>query len=142
MNIEVGQVLSLRIRFNNSGTISKNKHPYLVVGVDKESKLLEVAQIDSLAGKEYKAIIFGNLVIPYDNPLETVIDKDSYIQLDNTIKLAYFEDLTKHRRQIGKLSKDKLVMVLAAYKDYHKRYEIDENKVVNMDEDEIRNLNS
>ena len=34
--LEVGQVLSLRIRFNNSGTISKGKHPYLIVDIDED----------------------------------------------------------------------------------------------------------
>ena len=41
--IEVGQVLSLKIRFNNSGTVSTRKHPYLVVGINDEFGTVEVA---------------------------------------------------------------------------------------------------
>lgn len=29
----VGQVLSLKIRFNNNGDISRKKHPYLIMGI-------------------------------------------------------------------------------------------------------------
>lgn len=33
-SLEVGQVLSLKIRFNNTGQTAKARHPYLIVGVD------------------------------------------------------------------------------------------------------------
>lgn len=53
--IEVGQVLSLKMRFNNSGLISVTKHPYLVIEINDEFGTVEIAQLDSLKGKEYKA---------------------------------------------------------------------------------------
>ena len=34
--LEVGQVLSLRIRFNNAGDISQKRHPYLIMDIDEE----------------------------------------------------------------------------------------------------------
>ena len=34
--IEIGQVLSLKIRFNNSGAVASVSHPVLVIGVDKD----------------------------------------------------------------------------------------------------------
>ena len=77
--IEVGQILSLRIRFNNSGDISKSKHPYLVINVNEKFNFVEIAQIDSLEGKEHKALFKSNKVIFCTDPNETVIDKDSYI---------------------------------------------------------------
>ena len=49
--IEVGQVLSLKIRYNNSGNVSSVAHPYLVVGVNYELNVVEIAQLDSLNGK-------------------------------------------------------------------------------------------
>ena len=46
--IEIGQVLSLKIRFNNSGDVASVSHPLLVLNVDKEKNILEVAHIDSI----------------------------------------------------------------------------------------------
>lgn len=141
-DIVVGQTLSLRIRFNNAGVISTSKHPYLVVGIDNELNTVEIAQLDSLKGKEFKAAMRCNKTIFCDNPTETVIDRDSYVQLDNTIKVEYFETLSQYRRQTGTLSDAKLKDVLRAYKRYHDTHQIDENKNVYMDEAELRNLNS
>lgn len=141
MNIEVGQVLSLRMRFNNSGTISKGKHPYLVVGVDEDNKYVEIAQLDKLKGKEYKAASYANKVIYVDDPIETVIDQDSYIQNDNTMRLEYFEDLVLYRRQTDKLSKAKLDDVLKAYNNYHETHLIDEDKQVYITKAELLQLN-
>lgn len=64
--LEPGQVLSLRIRFNNTNEISARKHPYLIVEIDSEMRTVEIAQIDSLAGKEYKAMFRSNKVIYSD----------------------------------------------------------------------------
>lgn len=141
-DLEIGQVLSLKIRFNNLGAISQKRHPYLIIDIDQEYNAVEIAQIDSLAGKEYKAAMRSNKTIFCDEPDETVIDKDSYIQLDNTFKLEYFEDLKKFRRQRDKLSTAKLHDAAAAYRKYHDDHEISEGKNVYMDEAEIRSLNS
>lgn len=138
--LEVGQVLSLRIRFNNTGTISQKRHPYLIVAIDEEFSTVEIAQLDSLQGKEYKAAMRSNKVIYCDDPQETVIDKDSYIQMDNTLKIELYDGLIHFRRQADKLSTGKLQDVLFAYKKYHDCYEIDENKQVYMDKTELENL--
>lgn len=139
MSIEVGQVLSLVIRFNNSGDISATKHPYLVVEVNEDT--IEVAQLDSLGRKRYKAAFKENKLIVCDNPKETVIDRDSFIQMDNKITLEKFDDLVNYRRQTDKLSSQKLSDVLSAYRNYQDKNRLDENKIVYMDETEIRNLN-
>ena len=140
-DIIVGQVLSLKIRFNNNGVIAPKKHPYLVVEIDKTLGIVEIAQLDTLAGKEYKAARKSNKVIYCDNPFESVIDKDSYIQLDNSFQIEYFEGLTRYRRQTDTLSECKLAEVLAAYRKYHEENEIDEAKIVFMSKSEILRLN-
>lgn len=142
MEIEIGQVLSLRIRYNNSGTIANKKHPYLVVRINNDLNTIEIAQLDSLVGKLFKAAMKCNKTIFSDNPDEIVIDKDSYIQLDNTILVERYDDLCKYRRQEDKLSPEKLEDVLNAYNKYHHDYHIDENKQVYMAKDEIEDLNS
>lgn len=142
MDLEIGQVLSLRIRFNNSGDISSVKHPYLVIDIDDVIGVVEVAQIDSLEGKRYKAAFRSNKVLFCDNPPESVIDKDSYIQMDNKFTLELYNGLTQYRRQINKLSKDKLEDVLHAYRTFQENNELDENKIVYMEKDEIENLNN
>lgn len=140
--LEVGQVLGLRIRFNNSGDISSKKHPYLIVDVDNVMNIVEVLQMDSLAGKEYKAAFRSNKVIYSDNPYEPVVDKDSYVQLDNKFTLELYDGLTKYRRQTDKLSDGKLKDVIQAYRDYHANHHLDENKIVFMEQEELEELNS
>ena len=139
-DLEIGQVLSLKIRFNNEGVISRSRHPYLIVDIDTELNTVEIAQLDSLAGKEYKAAMRSNKVIYCDEPQEVVIDKDSYVQLDNTLKLELYDGLETYRRQTDKLSQEKLESVLQAYQKYHKDHEIDENKQVYMRQSELEGL--
>ena len=140
--VEVGQVITLKIRFNNQGVTSSRPHPYLVVARNNELGTIEIAQLDSLAGKEFKAAKKSNKTIFCDNPQETVIDKDSYIQLDNTFLIEDCIELeTRFRRQTDKLSSEKLEDVLNAYQKYHDTHEIDENKIVYMDRNEILTLN-
>lgn len=138
--LEIGQVLSLRIRFNNSGTVSKGKHPYLIVDIDEELGAVEIAQIDSLAGKEYKAAMRSNKIIFCDDPKESVIDRDSYVQLDNTLQVEDCVELLRYRRQTDKLSEGKLKSVLTAYRRYHEKNRISEDKQVFMNREEITRL--
>ena len=51
MSIKVGQILWFRFRFNNSGAVSSSEHPYLIVDIDLENRLCEIAQLDSAEGK-------------------------------------------------------------------------------------------
>lgn len=138
--IETGQVLSLKIRFNNSGMVSTKKHPYLVIGKNDEMGTVEIAQLDSLEGKEYKAAMKSNKTIYCNEPDETVIDKDSYIQMDNTFLLENYEGLEQYRRQTDKLSKEKLEDVIRAYRKYHRTHQIDEDKQVYMSMKELITL--
>ena len=140
-DLEIGQVIALKIRFNNDGAISNSSHPYLIVGIDREFDVVEIAQLDSLDGKEYKAAFRSNKTIFCDNPVETVIDRNSYIQLDNTLKIENFPTITQFRRQRDKLSRDKLSDVLRAYQQYHQTHIIDDNKIVYMDQGEVLQLN-
>lgn len=141
-NLEVGQVITMKIRYNNQGVTATCSHPYLVVDVNEELGTIEIAQLDSLKGKEFKAAMKSNKTIFCDDPKETVIDKDSYIQLDNTILIEDFPGLASlFRRQTDKLSDIKLKEVLRAYHTYHDTHEIDENKIVYMDKEELLKLN-
>ena len=67
-DLAVGQVLSLKIRYNNVGMTANVKHPYLIVDIDNSLNVVELAQIDSLDGKEYKAAMRSNKTIFSDNP--------------------------------------------------------------------------
>ena len=108
--IEIGQVLSLKIRFNNSGAVASVSHPVLVIGIDKEKNILEVAHIDSITEeKKWKALLKSNVTIRKSNPPETVIDKDSFVRIDNIIQLENFAELENKRRQTDKLIVKNLV---------------------------------
>jgi hypothetical protein len=140
-DIEIGQVLSLKIRFNNCGTISLHNHPYLIVGINDDFDVIEIAQLDSLKGKEYKATFRSNCTVLCDNPKEYVIDEDSFLQMDNTFQIENYPDICKYRRQCEKLTLSKLKKVLSEYQKYHTENEIDENKQVFIDQEELEKLN-
>lgn len=140
--IEIGQVLSLKIRFNNSGTVASVPHPVLILGIDKEKNILEVAYIDSITEeKKWKALLKTNVTIKKTNPDEFVIDKDSFVQIDNIIQLEYFPKLESKRRQKEKLSSEKFNKVLQRYNEYKDNEWIDDNKKVFMTKEEIIELN-
>lgn len=80
--LKPGQLIWIKVRFNNTGTTSATKHPYIIINHNEEMGYYEVAQFDSLAGKEYKALMSSNKVIYCDNPNETVISKDSFVQME------------------------------------------------------------
>ena len=141
MLVEAGQILILNMQVNNQGLVL-NGHPYLVVFVNEINNYIEIAQVDSLAGKEYKAAKKSNKIIYYDNPVETVIDKDSYIQLDNSLRIEYFDELTVMRRQLDKLSDSKFADVQKAYIDYQENHQILENKQVYLSKQQVISLNS
>ncbi len=141
--IENGQVLSLKVRFNNSGDVANVAHPVLVMDVNKEKKIIEVAHIDSITKeKEWKALLKSNVRIKNTNPDETVIDKDSFVQVDNIIQLEYFKELENKRRQFDKLSDIKFQKVLNRYNMYKNNNLIDDNKKVYMSKEEILKLNA
>ena len=140
--IEIGQVISLKIRFNNFGTVASVAYPVLVLGVDKEKNILEVAHIDSISEeKKWKALLKTNVTIKKLNPPETVIDKDSFVQIDNIIQLENFPKLEIKRRQTDKLSNEKFNKVLKRYNEYKENEWIDDNKKVFMTKEEIISLN-
>ena len=140
--IEIGQVLSLKIRFNNSGAVASVAHPVLVLNIDNDKKILEVAHIDSITEeKKWKALLNSNVTIRKNNPEEKVIDKDSFVQIDNIIQLENFPKLEIKRRQIDKLSEQKFKKVLNKYLEYKDNEWIDDNKKVFMSKEEIISLN-
>ena len=141
--IEKGQILTLKIRFNNSGTIASVPHPLLVIDVDKQRNLVEVAHIDSISPeKKWKALLKSNVTILKTNPDEVVIDKDSFVQIDNIIQIEYFPELVKCRRQEDKLSEKKFLKVVKRYNEYKQNEWISDNKKVFMNKEEILNLNN
>ncbi len=125
-----------------SGTIVSVSHPVLVLGIDKEKNILEVAHIDSITEeKKWKALLKTNVTIKKSNPPETVIDKDSFVQIDNIIQLENFPGLEIKRRQTDKLSSEKFNKVLQRYNEYKDNEWIDDNKKVFMTKEEIISLN-
>ncbi len=137
--LAVGQVLWLKIRFNNNGDVSNIEHPYLILDIDDGVKLLEVGQMDSL--KPYKLIYRSNKPIYITNPNETVLTKDSYIQLDNQIQIEYFDDLKKFRKTEDTLSQARLAAILTDYKEYRENHIISPEKSVYLTKSEIMQYN-
>lgn len=84
----------------------------------------------------------SNVTIRKNNPYETVIDKDSSVQVDNIIMLENFFGLEKKIRQKDKLNDEKLNKVLKRYCEFKNNELIVDNKKVFMTKEEIISLNS
>jgi hypothetical protein len=67
----------------------------------------------------FRSFLKSNFPIYHDNPEESALDRDSYMKMDNTIKLEDFTELIRYRRQTPKLSHEKLSQVIAAFNKYH-----------------------
>ena len=141
MSVELGQILWLKIRFNNSGDISPTVHPYLILFKDSDLNYIEVGQLDSLKGKEYKATFRCNHPIYCSNPTEFVLLKDSFLQMDNEFRLENYPGLCRFRLTDEKLSIAKFNEARDAYMAYHNNYTIDNNKSVYLTKEEIEFLN-
>lgn len=140
--LKPGQVIWIKVRFNNAGATSTTKHPYLIISHNEEMGYYEVAQFDSLAGKEYKALRASNKVIYCDNPNETVISKDSFVQMDNKFMIEDYPELVNYRTTEDTLSKSKFDDLVASYNKYQGSHQIDDDKIVYMDKDEVEALNT
>ncbi len=140
-DLEVGQVLSLRIKMDYCG-VFKDKHPYLIISINEEENTVEIGQLHSMNGKLFEIISKSNKAVYQGMPDETVIDQDSFVQLNNTIKLEYYDDLSRFRRQTDKLSSNKLKKVIDAYYDYHKNNRIEESHTIYLNKEDIEELNN
>lgn len=141
MSVETRQILWLIMPFNNSGDISSVKHPYLVIDVDDTLKVCSLVQLDSLEGKAHKVLMKSNKLVMHTNPSETVISKPGFAQLDNTMQVELFDGLAGFLRTTDKLSRQKYDAVIKAYKQYRDENEIDENKIVYVDKERLKELN-
>ncbi len=84
----------------------------------------------------------SNVTIRKNNPYETLIDKDSFVQVDNIIMLENFSGLEKKRKQKDKLSDEKFNKVLKRYSEFKNNELIVDDKKVFMTKEEIISLNS
>ncbi len=147
--VRVGEILHIKMRFNNTGAISKTRHPYIIFKVDGKNSVLEIIQLDSIKPKNIKRLlhyktrsgISPTFIVPVSNPQETVICKDSFAQLDNKFTIENFVGIEKFRRDTDKLSDKKLQSLFAKYKEYHRQEFIDENKQVYITKEELLSLN-
>lgn len=141
MDLEVGQVLWLKVRYQTN-IIAKDAHPMLVAIIDVDENKIEVVAIDKARDKIQQLYNEANHFLDSENPDEKVIYVDSYAQLNNTLTIEYFPELVKYRRTTEKLSTKKLNDLLSDYKIYHKENFIPDERKVHMTKDEILKLNS
>lgn len=134
----VGQVLWLKIRYQKE-KISNIKHPLLIAKINK--KTIELIAIDKIKDQLYNLYYPFNKYISCTNPIEKVISKDSYAQLNNKILVEYFEDLKKYRKTLKTLSKNKLKELLKDYFEYQKNTIIKEERKVYIKKEELKELN-
>jgi len=140
--IEIGQIIWLKVRFNKSGDVANKEHPLLVVDIDGVNNVIEVAHLDHVdKDNYYHALLKYNHLIEKDNPPETVIFQNSYMQMNNIFKLENCPELLKKRKTLDKLSDDKLKIALSKYKNYQLNNYIRDERIVYMDRAEIISLN-
>ena len=106
MSLEIGQVLWLKVRYKTN-VMANDKHPMLVAVIDIDENKIEVIAIDKAKGRTYQLYNEANRFIDSENPKEKVIYEDSYAQLNNTLTIEYFPELSKYRKTTAKLSKEK-----------------------------------
>ena len=140
MNLEVGQVLWLNVRYQTD-IISKVPHPMLVAIANIEDNNIEVIAIDKAKNKLHQLFSEANFFINSDDPKEKVIQVDSYAQLNNSLTIEYFPELVKFRRNKAKLSKNKLDELLEEYNKYHSNNIIPDERIVYMSKEDILKLN-
>ena len=134
----VGQVLWLKIRYQKD-KVSNIKHPLLIAKINK--KTIELIAIDKIKDQLYNLYYPFNKYISCTNPIEKVISKDSYAQLNNKIIIENFESLKKYRKTINTLSKNKLKELLNDYFEYQKNTIIKEERKVYIKKEELKELN-
>ena len=140
MNLEVGQILWLKVRYKTNVT-AEIAHPMLVAIINIEEDKIEVIAIDKAKDKMYQLYSEANYFIDSENPKEKVIYVDSYAQLNNTLTIEYFPEIINFRRTKEKLSKQKLANLVNAYKEYHRINSIPNERQVYMSKAEIIKLN-
>ena len=120
--------------------MSSSEHPYLIVDIDLENRLCEIAQLDSAEGKMHKVLLKSNKLVLCKNPMETAITRDGFAQLDNTYRIELDDGLDQFRRTEDTISKIRLEGIIKAYRKYHEENEIDEDKNVYMTFQELLDL--
>lgn len=138
MDLEIGQILWLKIRYNPT-EIALEKHPMLIYSIDDE--YIEVIAVDKSKDKLFQLMKKCNVYINVNNPDETVLYEDSYCQLNNRITLENFSEIGLSRHTLAKLSERKLQDILNKYETYHSENIIDDNRQVHMTKAEILQLN-
>ena len=140
MDLEVGQVLWLKVRYKNN-VVADKVHPMLVAIIDIDEDKIEVIAIDKARDKISQLYNEANYFLDSENPKEKVIYVDSYAQLNNTLTIEYFPEIKKYRKTTATLSKDKLTDLINDYKIYHKNNFIPDERKVHMTKEEILRLN-
>ena len=140
MSLEIGQVLWLKVRYKTN-VVADDKHPMLLAVIDIDENKIEVIAIDKAKGRTYQLYNEANRFIDSENPKEKVIYEDSYAQLNNTLTIEYFPELSKYRKTTAKLSKEKLADLINDYRIYHKNNFIPDERKVHMTKEEILKLN-
>lgn len=137
-NLEVGQILWLKVRYKTNIT-AKQVHPMLVAVINIDENKIEVIAIDKAKDRLYQLYNQANYFLDSDN--EKVIYVDSYAQLNNKLTIEYFPELLQFRKTKEKLSEDVLKDLLKEYKNYHKNNFILDERKVHMTKKEILKLN-
>ncbi len=137
-DLKIGQVLWLKVKYQTDkfGSVT---HPMLISKI--EDSYIEVIALDKTAGKMHNLFRAYNKYINVENPRETVIYEDSYVQFNTKIILEKFSELTYFRKTKDTLSKLKLKEIIDEYYEYQSNNIIDENRKVYMTKEEILSLN-
>ncbi len=136
--LEVGQVLWLKVRYQID-VVSTVAHPMLIVKI--YDNYIEVIAIDKTMGKYMLLLHNYNFYLNCDNPKETVINQDSYAQLNTKLTIELCDELVDYRRTTDKLSTKKLNELIDAYFEYQEENVIDEARIIYMTKEEIFGLN-
>ena len=85
---------------------------------DVNHEYIEIIAMDKTAGKLHQLYRPYNYYINCESPKETVINEDSYAQLNTKLTIEWHDCLLKSRKTNSCLSEKKLKDLLSIYREY------------------------
>ena len=127
--LKIGNVLWLRLRPSIEEDFMEIAHPYLIININKF--VVEVLQLNTYdACRNYRAIRRESVIIPFREPLETVIYKDCYAHLEKLITINNFNGLANYRKTEDVLSNGKLEHIKSSKDRYLKKHPVIKDKFI------------
>ena len=136
MKIEEGQFLKFIPPILDGNSDSNKKRYMLILNCDEENNTIEMVNVSSIKGKEYKLLYDSNIEIKNYNPLPV----PTFVKLDTLYTVDNFSDLQKFISFNGtKISNSEISNIKLQRYNYIKKYK--SINVINYSESDFKKFN-